>query len=183
MTDSTDWYADDSDDQDSEDDGSDGRRNPVRDQRNQIRKLQKDLKAANKRAEELEKFKLEFESSKKLEATKSLFEDMGLNERQAKLFTQLNPDADVTEEAVEAFATEVLGFEVQYVDEDGEPTDPPEPEGFAPTPTIGERTSSKPMTRVEWLNLAGRDPVAGQAALKAGKVDLSEVDSLKQGPA
>lgn len=183
MTDSTnDWYADD-DDQDGENDGSDGRRNPVRDQRNQIRKLQKDLKAAQKEAEELKQFKLEFESSKRFEATKSIFEDMGLNEKQAKLFTQLNPDTEVTEQAVEEFATDVLGFEVQYVDEDGEPTDPPEPDGFAPTPTIGERTGARQMTRVEWLNLAGRDPVAGQAALKAGKVDLSEVDSLKQGPA
>ena len=84
-----------------------------------------------------------------------------MSPRAAKLWATLNPDAEVTPEAVKSFAQEYsIGPE-------------PEPNrGFTPTVIAGERTipAAKTYTRAEMEEIARVNPARARALADSGRV-------------
>lgn len=103
-----------------------------------LRRADKERKAALEELEALKKFKAEVDETARKATIESTFKSVGLSEKHATLYAKLNPDGDVTEDAVKAFAVEY-----ELPTSAGEAVTPPvKDEGFKPvipgsTPAVG----------------------------------------------
>lgn len=146
--------------------------NPVRELRKHTNKLEKELKASREELEALRSFKAEVDQKTKAATVGSIFEKLGLNPAQTKLYELAMPEAEPSEESVSKWAVE---YGLATTDE----TPVPETSGFTPTTTPeGTPPGAKRMSSKEMLEAAlNGDVAAAQAAFLKGRVDMSDTRS------
>lgn len=187
------------DDESDEEDTQAGSDNPnFKQLRDYAKKLEKQLTKAGKDLETLQAFKAEVEASQRQATVAQVFGEVGLSEKHAALFARLNPEGDVTVEAVRAFATE---FELpvkaagevpapdttpivesgQIVDlQSGEVTKPDVPAGFAPVQTAGTPNAGVITSPDEAMKLYTSNRDEYLRLREAGRIQL---DKLPGSPA
>jgi hypothetical protein len=136
-------------------------------QNNQLAAAQRKLDKALKENEELRAYKAERDRADRENSISGIFTEVGLNPKHAKLFSALNPEGDVTAEAVASFARDYA-----LISEDQE-IETPEParQGFTPTAIPeGAPLGAKTYSVEEWRNLAFSNPVEAQKLLERGQV-------------
>ena len=147
-----------SDSEDEETEVSDDRpreNSAVKQMRDHIKRLEKDLAKTKKQNEDLVAFRQEVTAR---ERNQKLLE-AGLSEKQATVF--LKSYDDVTPDAISEFKAEVLGLKSEG--ESDAPT------GF--TPTVGElEPGSKQIPKAEFEAIMRENPAKGWQLLNSGKV-------------
>lgn len=169
------WYGDNDSDDEGQDEQDSGSNNPLRDARNQLKAERKSRRELQKQLEELKPLAEEFKARKQIEGALSVFKEIGLDERHAKAFTQLNPETEATEANVIEWA---VGFGlVEESDDENDDTSTQEVEtrGFAPTPTSGQPIGGKLLSREEWRDMQREDPQAAVRAFREGRVDTKHL--------
>lgn len=160
---------------DLEDGGDTGSNKNFADLRKYAKKMEREAKAAQAKVEELAAFQAEVLAERRAADLDRVFEQVGLNTKHAALFTKVNPDAEVTAEAVKAFAAE---YELTTVA--GDVPDAPEPEAQGLTPIVkGGNTGNAggaggKMSSQEWLQLQATDFAKAQRLFAEGMVDFSD---------
>lgn len=160
--------------------------------RQHARDLEKRLKSVEPELEELRGFRTQTLAQKRTDAAENAFKELSLNPASARLFTALNPEGDVTVEAVAAFAKENGLMPVDAA------TPAPVADGPAPvvdspdvtTPsTDGQRTrgfqpqvggatvpvDAEKVSRAEWLRMVQDNPAKAQSLFEQNRVDMSDV--------
>jgi hypothetical protein len=127
----------------------------IKEIRDHAKRVERELAASRKEAEELKTWKTEQESRSKAQALSAA----GLNEKQQVAFLALNQE--VTPDAIQTFRSEVLGQ-----------GDSPQPEsGFGPTDIAGEgATVGTFYARKDWERIMRENPAKGDEIARAGKV-------------
>jgi hypothetical protein len=130
---------------------------------NQLQAAQRKLNKAEQELEELRAWRAEREGKDRTESIGTVFKELNLNPKHAKFYP---PDAEVTEDAVRAWA---VTEEFLNVEEGGEPAS--DRGGFTPT-VINESQAlgSKQYSVQEWREIAMRNPAEGQQLLQRGRV-------------
>lgn len=101
--------------------------------RKYARKQEREAKALAAEIETLRAFKAEVEQAKRAETLVSTFKEVGLSEKHAELFAKVNPEAEITADAVKAFANE---YSLPTVETQEVPDAPDvQPNGFTPVVT------------------------------------------------
>ena len=140
---------------------------PFTELRSHARKLEKQLRTQERELEELRSFRDErvyLERTAKIEST---FKDVGFNPKHGKLWGALNPETEVTPEAVATFAAEY-----GLVTESGAEVEAPAPPQFAPTISSSSNPATETkISRVEFQQLYASDPASAIKLLEAGRVD------------
>lgn len=176
MTDETLFGAvtdeDDEEEADSTDSSQDDNKNFValRRDRNRLDKL---VKAQTPELVELRTFKASVEAERRTAQVSGIFQGAGLNPNHAKLFNALNPEGEVTVEAVADFAKEygLVTDEAAFGLEEA----PAKTAGFKPF--VGEDSpGNMKVSRVDWLARLKTNPEEAQRLFKQGRVDLSDLD-------
>ena len=117
-----------------------------------------------------------------------VFRSEGFNPAHGKLFAAVNPEGDITAEAVVAFADEqglpLLDGTQETSTEGGESTSEATDgsEGLAGMAGGGSGAGDggaggaavETLTRAEWQQLATSDPAAAKAAIASGRVEISK---------
>ena len=132
----------------------------------------KELAALKKEAEELRVFKAQREQLDREDTIGSVFTEVGLNPKHAKLYAALNPEGEANAESVAQFAAEY-----GLVTAEGEPVSAPaapEPQkGFVPTAIPqGQSLGSKMYSHEEFMDLLQKDPDKAMQIHQAGRVEL-----------
>ena len=138
--------------------------------------MRKDLKAAQKELEEARAYKVEREKADRETAITSVFSEIGLNPKHAKLFAIANPEGEATPELVSQFAAE-YGLATT----EGEAVEAPAPTERGFTPTVineGQALGAKTYSVEEWRQLARDDPAQAEKVFNANRVNLA---GLRQG--
>lgn len=133
----------------------------------------KEQKALETELAELRAFKDERVKTDRENAIGTVFGEVGLNPKHAKLYAALYPEGDATTETVAQFASEY-----GLVTTEGEPVAAPEvpKPGFTPT-VINEGTAlgSKIYTNEEFAELLKTDPNKAFQLHQAGRVKLNKL--------
>jgi len=104
--------------------------------RKHAKELDKTRKEQAAELEELRKLKADVEQAKRISDASTAFKEAGLNEKHAKLFEATNAGAEITAEAIKAFAEEYgLGTVVEKPADEVTPAPEPAREGFKPVTT------------------------------------------------
>jgi hypothetical protein len=158
-----------------EDGGDAGSNKNFADLRKYARKMEREAKAANAKVEELSTFQASVLEERRTAALDTVFKEVGLSPKHAALFAKVNPDADITADAVKSFAAE---YELATVT--GDVVAAPETEASGLTPIIkGSDTGNSQgaggkLPSAEWLKLQGTDLAKAQQMFKAGLVDFGD---------
>lgn len=163
--------------------------------KDQVERLEKALEAEQSKVQELTTSTETLGTVNKTLEAKGLFVDLGLSPKQAALFVRgLEPGAEVTKEAVLAFAQEYdLSAESSDSGSEGEEGagQSAPPVGNAPLSTMAQ-AGSRPgqasqggagtgsLTRDEWQALHKENPAAAGEALRQGRVQLREDNFYRQ---
>lgn len=143
--------------------------NPMKSLRDHAKSLERKIKAYEKELEDLRTFKGTYEAEAKAGTAGKIFSQLGLSEKQAKLFLKVNPDADVTEQAARDFAEE-YGFEVN---EEGSEEEIEQEGPFSPSPSSGGKPApGKIFTSEEWYDLYKENPAEAMKIASQGRVKL-----------
>jgi hypothetical protein len=158
--------------------------------REQIDSLSKELKTLRATNTDLEK-------AKRVLTTKDIFRNEGYSPSHAELFVSMNPEGDVTKEAIVEFVgqyglvaekTSEEGQEVSN-DEGSETGNAPGSEDLATMSRGGSGSGEgsaggavgKDMTRQEWQRLYAQNPAEAQNALRQGRVQFSDSTPVPSG--
>ena len=118
---------------------------------------------------------------------KDAFREAGYTPANGALFAAINPDGEITADAVTAFATEqgltplVTGSEAKEQEGDTTSDDKDGSKALAALAGSGSRAgdggaggaTADTLTRQEWQQLYADDPAAGKAAITSGRVEIS----------
>lgn len=146
-------------------------------------RLEKAIKAQTPELEELRSFKAQVVAEQRNSEVGRIFQSAGLNPSHSKLFTALNPEGEVTVQAVAGFAKEYglvgedTSFE-QVAQAERDATPPAKSEGFAPF-TPENTAPAATISRADWLKLMETDTEEAQRLFQKGRVDLAEVHRLR----
>lgn len=154
-------YLDDDDDLET---GSGQETNPFKELRAHAKKLEKDLKARDAELEELRSFRQQYQAEQREKAAAAEFEKLGLTAKQAKLYAKLNPDEDITEQAVVSFARD-YGFIAE------ETPDPKNEADFKPVAIAGASPVKGTVSYEEYQAMLKTNPQAALQAVADGRVD------------
>lgn len=138
--------------------------------------MRKTNKQLQKELEELRAFKVEQDRVAREQSITSVFSEVGLNPKHAKLYSALNPEGEATPETVAQFASE-YGLVTNAGDEVEAPA--PQPKGF--TPTIVSEASipgSKVLSHDEFVELMKTDPNKAFQLHQAGRVRLDSLSDI-----
>ena len=143
------------------------------DEENPLKTVRAHVKQLEKELDELRKFKTDTTTEVRTRTATEAFKALKLSEKQADLFLRLNPEGEVTAEAVRAFATE-YGFTPQEASsEEGEETKTDEGTAFKPVSTSeGTPAAGKMLNAIEWFELYQTNPGEAMALANRGKVKL-----------
>ena len=154
--------------EESEEEETPGDSAPMKQLRAHGRKLQKDLKAQEAELTELRTFKTTTElASRELQAGK-LFTELGLSDKQARLFLKTNPDTEVTKDSIKEFAVE-YGLGIQESEEDAT-LDAQTSDTFVPVTTGGNPVRST-LNREQFEALKKTDMAAAVKAVQENRVE------------
>jgi len=143
--------------------------NPVKQLRDTLKARDKERKELLAELEELRSFKAEAAHRESVSNAAKVFTAVGLSDKQAELYVKLNPEADVTPEAVREFAT-AYGLPVST--EEGE-----QPSHEAPfRPAEGGVPADGKMNRDDLNRLYKENPAAAIKALEQGRVRWNNPD-------
>lgn len=146
---------------------------PMKSLRNHAKKLERQLKALTTENEELKAFKSAAETETLKNTTASIFKELGLTDKQAELYTKVNPDVLATPELAKAFATE-YGWQLPEVEESEEEG---ESAPFAPLPTSGAPApTGQIMDSDKWFDLYKTNPAEAIRIANKGRVSLLTED-------
>lgn len=157
------FYDDDADDNT---DASDS--NPMKQLRAHARKLEKDLKAGTTELEELRQYKVTSELAIREVQAGKVFTELGLSDKQAKLFLKTNPDTEVTKDSIKAFAVE-YGLGIQESEEDAA-LDAQTSDSFVPV-TSGGNPVRNVLNREQFEALKRTDMGAAVKAVQENRVE------------
>lgn len=149
--------------------------NPVKQLRDALKAAQKEAKESKKELEELRAFRTEYENEQKISTSAKSFEKFGLTQKHAELFHKVNPDGDVTDDAIKAFAEEyALPFKAP------EPVDGDEPQSrdipFEPA-DVGSTGDAGFVNREQLDAMYKSNPQRAIQLLKSGRVRWNNDDS------
>lgn len=128
----------------------------------------------------------ELQSELRASQAREAFRDAGYNPKHGSLYAQQNPDGDITEESVAAFAGEwdltpaSPSAPTEEVVDNAEASDGSEAldsldRSGSRAGSGGDGSSSEQvLTRQEWIELQLTDPVAAASAMNQGRVQLGE---------
>lgn len=139
--------------------------------RKAFKRSERQRKAIEAELEPLREFKAHVEQEQRKGQIETVFQQVGLSPKHAVLFERVNPEAEVTPEAVQAFASEY-----ELVTQAGDPVSAPEqPQGFTPIttgtpPAVGTLTNDD----VKSLLAQGRTDEV-RRAYEQGRVEQVEV--------
>lgn len=145
--------------------------NPVKQLRDALKAAQKEAKESKKELEELRAFKSDYERRERAQSATQAFSKLGLNEKHAELFVKLNPEAELTEEAVKTFATE-YGLPVTEQATTDETT--PEEAPFAPA-DVGSSGEGY-ISRQQLDEMYKSNPQRAIGMLRSGRVRWNNPD-------
>jgi hypothetical protein len=163
------------DEVDDENDGASGTDSKnFADLRKYARKMEREAKAAQAQVEELTSFRTEVLAERRTADLDRVFSEVGLSPKHAALFAKVNPDAEVTADAVKSFAAE---YELTAAT--GDPIDAPELQAEGLSPIVRGNGSGAPaqggkMSSREWIALQATDFAKAQALWEKGLVDMSD---------
>lgn len=163
MPDSSGFYDD-----DTEDEEVVGDTNPMKQLRAHARKLERDLKAGSTELEELRKYRTDSELRIREQEAGKVFAELGLSEKQAKLFLKTNPDTEVTKDSIKEFAVE-YGLGIQQSEED-DAVDSQTSDTFVPV-TSGGTPVRNVLNREQFESLKRTDMAAAVKAVQEGRVE------------
>lgn len=129
------------------------------------RAADKQLREQTAELEELRQYRAQQESTARASAASEKFATMGLSPKQAKLFLKENPDAEISDEAIIAFARE---YDLALFEDEPEP--PKMEPTFRPVSAGGSAPRNK-LTRAEFEELKHTDMSAAAKAAAEGRVE------------
>lgn len=147
-----------------EEDSDPQKSSPFRQLRDYAKKLEKELKAAQKEAEELRQFKAQREAEERKTAIIGALREIGLPEKHVELFQAVRPDVEPTVDAVRSFAEEYGLVRPSATTESGS--------GFSPAPPSGVPAGSKRYSSDEWWELYRSNPAEAMKAAAEGRVEF-----------
>ncbi len=138
------------------------------DLRKAYNRSEKDRKAYEKEVTELREFRDKIVTEQREVSLDSIFKDVGLNPKHKTLFSKLNPEAEITPEAVKNFASEyelptVMGEAIEGVT--------PAATGFNPI-QAGGSGDLKIYSREEFDELIYTNPTLAGKLMEEGRVNL-----------
>lgn len=140
--------------------------NPVKQVREALKRERQRAKELETQLNELAAFKASIEEKQRDEVLTVTFKEVGLNEKHAALFKKLNPEAEITADAVRAFASE---YELPTVSGDVvTPPEAPAPTGIRPVVT---GSSAPDLGTVTIEDAAKLPPEEASRLLAAGRVE------------
>lgn len=148
----------------NEEDIDSQRSGPFRQLRDYAKKLEKELKAIQKEAEELRQFKAQREAEERKAAIAAALKEVGLPEKHVELFQAVRPDAEPTVDAVRKFAEEYGLVQPSEKTESGS--------SFSPAPPSGVPAGSKRYSSDEWWELYRSNPAEALKAAAEGRVEF-----------
>lgn len=151
-------------DEEHEDEGDSQKSGPFRRLRDHAKKLEKELRALQKEAEELRQFKAQREAEERRAAIREALKELGLPEKHVDLFQAVRPDAEPTVDAVRRFAEEYSLIQPSATTESGS--------SFSPTPPSGVPAGSKRYSSDEWWELYRSNPAEAMRAAAEGRVEF-----------
>jgi hypothetical protein len=149
---------------------------------NPINELRKQLRAAQKRAKEAESKATEYDAllakqaaDARVQKVSTLFEEMGLNPAQAKLFSATSGDEEPTAEAVAKFALDYgLGVSPETAAAVEAAAQPPK---FIPLSPGGSLPATNMISRADFNALKRTDPAAAARAVMDRRVEGFNYDA------
>jgi hypothetical protein len=154
------------------------RPNPVRELRKTLKARDKELKEYKAELEELRAFRTQYEAEKKVADSTASFEKYGLSPKHVELYFKMNPDAEVTPEAIKGFAED---YALPYREPEGEPGDqsgpvsrPSDTKPFAPADT--GTSSDGWINRDQLDSMYKENPQRALQYLRAGRVRWNNPD-------
>jgi hypothetical protein len=151
------------------DDEDETQSNPVADQREQIKNLEKQLKAVQKEADSANAKAAAAETARRQDLATTHLKAAGLSEKVAGLYLSANPEADITPESVAAFASE---YGLAPIQDQEAPEEAPQADAFVPVP------GSPPNTQLDYKGfkeLMKTDPNRAWAMAQQGMVEMPGV--------
>lgn len=166
---------DDIDDDDAEE-REEKESNPVKQLRTALKAAQKQAKESKKELEELRSFKETYEQEQRVSNSSKVFEKFGLTQKHAELFLKVNPEAEVSDDAVKVFAEE-YSLPLQAPEEPaGGESAQPETAPFVPA-DVGTTGGAGFVNREQLDAMYKKDPKRAISLLKSGRVRWNNDDS------
>ena len=159
--------------------------------RDYAKKLERQVSSASKELEQLRQFQAEVQAEKRAATVAQVFKKVGLSEKHAGLFAKINADAELTEEAVIAFASEYDQPRQEVQAPEGEASveeissgnivelNPAEAQpaktGFAPAQPAGVPSGTIITSYEEAVKLQTSNPAEFARLFQAGRVKLDKL--------